>query len=88
MIGIINYFLGSWNFNPERLENIQQTFSDVFSLILRYILYCKEQDLKTDPIGLLSIRVLAVWLSEDTSTLRAEIFEALPFILEMHPLEK
>ncbi|KAL6068180.1 Neurochondrin [Balamuthia mandrillaris] len=75
------------------LSSIQRGLSDVFTVIVQYLRKCKDeqdeapvlsQPTKTKDSILLvaTIRLLGVWLSEETSALRSEILEVLPFLLQ------
>ncbi|XP_051892258.1 neurochondrin isoform X1 [Pristis pectinata] len=53
---------------------------EAFGAIIGYLKQVKEEQLR-DPFLFASVRVLSAWMAEETSTLKQEICEVLPFLI-------
>lgn len=76
------------------MEQILNALKDTFKIIIQFFIYLsKEWDLLKDldttstgrvrQITCATFRILCCWLAEETSMLRAEVYEALPFMIKI-----
>ncbi|NXS26852.1 NCDN protein, partial [Pomatostomus ruficeps] len=71
--------------NP-RLENAQKMqlmriMEEAFGAVIFYLRQVKQEELR-DPFIFASVRVLGAWMAEETSSLKQEICELLPFLVD------
>ncbi|NWS90913.1 NCDN protein, partial [Toxostoma redivivum] len=68
------------------LENVQKMqlmriMEEAFGAVIFYLREVKEEELQ-DPFIFASVRVLGAWMAEETSSLKQEICELLPFLVD------
>ncbi|XP_005058339.1 PREDICTED: neurochondrin [Ficedula albicollis] len=68
------------------LENVQKMqlmriMEEAFGAVIFYLRQVKQEELQ-DPFIFASVRVLGAWMAEETSSLKQEICELLPFLVD------
>ncbi|KAM7029436.1 neurochondrin [Acridotheres tristis] len=68
------------------LENVQKVqlmriMEEAFGAVIFYLREVKQEELQ-DPFIFASVRVLGAWMAEETSSLKQEICELLPFLVD------
>ncbi|NXR19435.1 NCDN protein, partial [Cinclus mexicanus] len=68
------------------LENVQKMqlmriMEEAFGAVIFYLKEVKQEELQ-DPFIFASVRVLGAWMAEETSSLKQEICELLPFLVD------
>ncbi|XP_038016489.1 neurochondrin [Motacilla alba alba] len=68
------------------LENVQKmqlvrVMEEAFGAVIFYLRQVKQEELQ-DPFVFASVRVLGAWMAEETSSLKQEICELLPFLVD------
>ncbi|NXQ16788.1 NCDN protein, partial [Peucedramus taeniatus] len=68
------------------LENVQKMqliriMEEAFGAVIFYLKQVKQEELQ-DPFIFASVRVLGAWMAEETSSLKQEICELLPFLVD------
>ncbi|NXU07404.1 NCDN protein, partial [Buphagus erythrorhynchus] len=68
------------------LENVQKMqlmriMEEAFGAVIFYLREVKQEELQ-DPFIFASVRVLGAWMAEETSSLKQEICELLPFLVD------
>ncbi|NXB99526.1 NCDN protein, partial [Orthonyx spaldingii] len=68
------------------LENVQKVqlvrvMEEAFGAVIFYLRQVKQEELQ-DPFIFASVRVLGAWMAEETSSLKQEICELLPFLVD------
>lgn len=76
----------SWSFSDEVIRSIHSMLTSVFDYLIQFLIgldsQSPEDNTPQTPILMATIRVLCMWLSEETSTLGERIAEVLPILIK------
>ena len=71
--------------DEKRVKQLYTAMVGAFNAVMVFLKLVKDhhQDHKLDAIVLASVRALGAWIAEETSALKTEILELLPFVLDV-----
>jgi hypothetical protein len=65
--------------------NLSQLFQDIASAIIQYLQRFQKSNNTSDAFAFTAMRVLTIWLAEDTEKFRDELYDLLPFLILQKP---